>query len=123
MIENGGGAVINVTSIAGPFARPGDPGYTAAKGGQAALTRSLAMEFARTGVRVNAIAPGFMATEANAEWVGDPDVERYIADRVPMARWGQADEVAGAAVFLASDAAAYVTGMTLGVDAGLSVRM
>lgn len=117
------GVIINVTSIAGPLARPGDPGYTAAKGGMDALTRSQAVEFAPMGIRVNAIAPGFFATEANQEWVSDPVVTDYIERRIPMQRWGQPSEVAGAAVFLASDAASYITGHTLTIDAGLSVRM
>ncbi len=123
MAARGKGAVINVTSVAGPLARPGDPGYTAEKGGMAALTRSQAVEFAPMGIRVNAIAPGFFATEANQEWVDDPVVNDYIERRIPMQRWGQPSELAGAAVFLASDAASYVTGHTLTVDAGLSVRM
>ena len=74
-------------------------------------------------VRVNAIAPGFFATEANAEWVDDPVMNDYIDRRIPMQRWGQPWELAGTAVFLASDAASYMTGQTLTVDAGLSVRM
>ncbi|MBO6520284.1 MAG: SDR family oxidoreductase [Rhodospirillales bacterium] len=123
MASRGKGAIINVTSVAGPLARPGDPGYTAEKGGMAALTRSQAVEFAPMGIRVNAIAPGFFATEANQEWVGDPVVNDYIERRIPMQRWGHPAELAGAAVFLASDAASYVTGHTLTVDAGLSVRM
>ncbi len=123
MAVTGKGAIINITSVAGPLARPGDPGYTAEKGGMAALTRSHAVEFAPMGIRVNAIAPGFFATEANAEWIGDPEVNAYIDRRVPMQRWGEPSELAGAAVFLASDAASYITGQTLTVDAGLSVRM
>lgn len=123
MAARGKGAVINVTSVAGPLARPGDPGYTAEKGGMAALTRSQAVEFAPMGIRVNAIAPGFFATEANQEWVDDPVVNDYIERRIPMQRWGLPSELSGAAVFLASDAASYVTGHTLTVDAGLSVRM
>lgn len=123
MAARGGGAVINVVSVAGPLARPGDPGYTAAKGGLDALTRSHAVEFAPDNVRVNAIAPGFFATEANAAWLDDPAVNDYVARRIPMQRWGQPQEIAGAAVYLASDAASYVTGHTLTVDAGLSIRM
>ncbi len=123
MAARGGGVVINMTSVAGPLARPGDPGYTAAKGGLAALTRSLAVEFAPQRIRVNAIAPGFFDTEANAEWVGEPTVERYVAERIPMARWGQPEEVVGAAVFLASDAATYITGHSLLIDGGLMARM
>ena len=123
MAARGKGAIINITSVAGPLARPGDPGYTAEKGGMAALTRSQAVEFAPMGIRVNAIAPGFFATEANAEWVDDPVMNDYIDRRIPMQRWGQPWELAGTAVFLASDAASYMTGQTLTVDAGLSVRM
>jgi len=123
MTARGKGAVINVVSVAGPLARPGDPGYTAAKGGMDALTRSQAVEFAPMGIRVNAIAPGFFATEANQEWVDDPVVNDYVDRRIPMQRWGQPSEVSGAVVFLASDAASYITGHTLTIDAGLSVRM
>ena len=117
------GSIINISSVAGPMARPGDPGYTAAKAGIDALTRSHAMEFATMGIRVNAIAPGFFATEANEEWVNDETVNDYVDRRIPMQRWGQPGEVAGAAIFLASEASSYVTGHTLFVDAGLSARM
>lgn len=123
MARKGKGAVINVASVAGPLARPGDPGYTVAKAGIDSLTRSHAVEFAMAGIRVNAIAPGFFATEANSAWVGDPAVTEFIERRVPMQRWGEAGEVVGAVVFLASDAASFITGHTLVVDAGLSVRM
>lgn len=123
MAGRGKGVVVNVASVAGPLARPGDPGYTVAKAGIDALTRSHAVELAMAGIRVNAVAPGFFATEANSAWVGDPAVTDFIERRVPMQRWGQAGEIAGAVVFLASDAASFVTGHTLVVDAGLSVRM
>ncbi|GMG81217.1 SDR family oxidoreductase [Paralimibaculum aggregatum] len=119
----GGGAVINVTSIAGPRAGDGDPGYTLAKGALDALTRSHAVELGRHGIRVNAIAPGFMATEANAAWVADDGVTGMLKARSPLGRWGAPEEIAGAAVFLASPAASYVTGAVLVVDGGLSVRM
>jgi gluconate 5-dehydrogenase len=123
MAARGKGAVVNVASVAGPLARPGDPGYTAAKGGMDALTRSHAVEFAPMGIRVNGIAPGFFATEANQEWVDDPTVNDYVERRIPMQRWGRPSEVSGAVVFLVSDAASYITGHTLTIDAGLSVRM
>ncbi|MEL6337499.1 MAG: SDR family oxidoreductase [Pseudomonadota bacterium] len=118
-----GGSIINITSIAGPRARAGDPGYTMAKGALEALTRSHAVEFGTAGVRVNAIAPGFMATEANAGFLDDPAIGAFLESRAALPRWGQPAEVAGAAVFLASPAASYVTGHVLVVDGGLSVRM
>ncbi len=116
-----GSNIINITSIAGPRARSGDSAYTAAKGGLESLTRALAMELATKGIRVNAIAPGFFATEANREMVADPDIQKFVDTRIPLKRWGQPREIAGAAVFLASDAASYVNGHVLTVDAGLSV--
>lgn len=120
---SGGGAVVNVTSIAGPLAGGGDPGYTLAKGALAALTRSHAVEFAPHGIRVNAIAPGFFATEANEAWVGDRTVSDYLSMRSPMRRWGRPGEIGAAAVFLCAPGASYVTGHVLTVDGGMSVKM
>ena len=114
------GSLINITSIAGPRARPGDPAYTAAKGGLEALTRSLAVELAPK-VRCNAIAPGYFATDANAPYVSDIEVKQFVENRIPLKRWGQPEEIAGAAVFLASDASSYITWHTLVVDAGLTI--
>jgi gluconate 5-dehydrogenase len=114
------GSLINITSIAGPRARPGDPAYTAAKGGLEALTRSLAVEFA-PGIRCNAIAPGYFATDANAAHIDNEEVKQFVKNRIPLKRWGQPEEIAGAAVFLASNASSYITGHTLVVDAGLTV--
>ena len=114
------GSLINITSIAGPRARQGDPAYTSAKGGLEALTRSLAVELAPS-VRCNAIAPGYFATDANASFVDDEEVKKFVENRIPLKRWGQPEEIAGAAVFLASDASSYITGHTLVIDAGLTI--
>jgi gluconate 5-dehydrogenase len=114
----GGGRIINITSIAGPISRAGDVAYTMAKGGLDALTRSLAAELGPRGITVNAVAPGYFATEANSTMVADPGVADWLSKRTSLGRWGQPQEIAGAVVFLASGAASYITGQTLAVDGG-----
>ncbi|HEV7322498.1 MAG TPA: SDR family oxidoreductase [Ensifer sp.] len=117
------GRLIFVTSIAASAARSGDPAYTAAKGGLDALTRSLAVELGSDTLTVNAIAPGWFATETNAALAADPGLQAFVDVRIPLKRWGRPEEIAPAAVFLASPAASFVNGTTITVDGGMTVQM
>jgi gluconate 5-dehydrogenase len=125
MIERRRGSVINVTSIAGPVVSiPGIGGrhYETAKAALTGLTRAMAADWAPHNVRVNAIAPGGFLTDPNRRWFKEkPEFQAAFESRIPMARLGEPDELAPAAVYLASDASSYVTGATLFVDGGYTL--
>lgn len=123
MRGNGHGRLISVTSIGGHVAMPNDGIYPAAKQGLTGLMRSMAVEYGPDGITSNAIAPGWFATETNAAMAANDDLMPFVRQRIPVQRWARPDEIAGAALFLASDAAAFVNGHVLVVDGGMTVRM
>jgi 2-deoxy-D-gluconate 3-dehydrogenase len=122
MLERGSGKIINVASLLSFQGGITVPGYAAAKGGVAQLTKALANEWASRGINVNAIAPGYMITENTTSLRADDMRMRQITDRIPAGRWGTPADLAGAAVFLASAASDYVNGHVLAVDGGWLAR-
>lgn len=122
MLEVGGGTIINIGSLLSFQGGIRVPSYTASKSGLAGITRLLANEWAGRGVNVNAIAPGYIATNNTAALRADVDRNRQIAERIPAGRWGEPADIGGAAVFLASAAAKYIHGHVLAVDGGWLAR-
>jgi gluconate 5-dehydrogenase len=121
MIRAGRGSVILVTTNAAVRGQRRGSTYSASKGGLDALTRALAVELGRHGVRVNALSPGFFATGANEPLMSDPAVRATVDSRVPLKRWAQPHEMIGPALFLASDASSYISGQSIHVDGGMSI--
>jgi glucose 1-dehydrogenase len=115
------GAIVNVSSVHQLIPKPGYLGYSTSKGGMMNLTRTLALEYAGRGIRVNGIGPGATVTPINRAWIDDPVKRAQVEEHIPMRRAGDADEMAGVACFLASDLAAYITGQTIFVDGGLTL--
>jgi NAD(P)-dependent dehydrogenase (short-subunit alcohol dehydrogenase family) len=116
MAVSGGGVIINISSVLGDVARPNRVHYCSAKGGVKMLTKALALDLASYGIRVNAVAPGPVETEMVTQILAEPTVKADILASLTMDRLGKPEDIAGAVVFLASDAAVFVTGTTLYVD-------
>ena len=123
MAARGHGRIINTASIMSLVARPGVASYVASKGGLAALTRALAVEFGPRGVTSNAIAPGYIVSDMTANLHDDPEFDSFVRTRTPLGRWGEAREIGAVALFLASDASSYVNGHLLVADGGLTAAL
>jgi NAD(P)-dependent dehydrogenase (short-subunit alcohol dehydrogenase family) len=121
LLAKSAGCIVNTASMYSFFGGPHAPGYAASKGGVAQLTKSLAAAYAPEGIRVNAVAPGWIHTAMTQSVRDDPQKKAAVAARTPLGRWGEPEEVAAAAVFLCSPAAAFVTGVILPVDGGYLV--
>jgi glucose 1-dehydrogenase len=121
LVDDQGGSIVNISSVHQIIPKPNYLGYSASKGGMQNLTRSLALEYAARGIRVNGVGPGATVTPINRAWIDDPVKRAQVEEHIPMRRAGDADEMAGVTCFLASDLAAYITGQTIFVDGGLTL--
>lgn len=123
MIPRRRGSIINICSVQSELGRPSIAPYAASKGGLKMLTKGMAVDWGQYGIRVNGLGPGYFATELNAALVADEKFSSWLCDRTPLGRWGNVQELVGAAVFLSSDAASFVTGHVLYVDGGVTARL
>jgi len=123
MVARGWGRIVMISSVNARISRGTNTAYITAKAGLEGLTRGMAVELAAKGVTVNAIAPGYMATDINEAFRSDPARYEWIRKRTPMQRWGTPRDLAGAAVFLSSDAAAFISGQTLVADGGMRIAI
>jgi gluconate 5-dehydrogenase len=123
MIAKKGGKIVHIASLMSELARPTVVPYIAAKGGVRQLTRGMAVELAPHGIQVNAIAPGYFATEMNRALIDNAEFNAWVCKRTPAGRWGHPDELAGLGIFLASGASSYITGQMFAIDGGMSVAL
>ena len=123
MIERKRGKIINVCSVQSELGRPGIAPYAATKGAVKMLTKGMAIDLGRHGIQVNGLGPGYFKTELNQALVDDPAFSAWLAGRTPLGRWGNVEELGGAAVFLASDASSFVNGHILYVDGGITASL
>lgn len=120
MIQRGHGKIVNIASVQTALARPSIAPYTASKGAVANLTKGMTADWAKHGIQINALAPGYFDTPLNAALVNDPEFSDWLCKRTPTGRWGQLEELVGACIFLSSSASSFVNGQTLYVDGGIT---
>lgn len=123
MIKRGRGKIINIASVQSELARPSIAPYTATKGAVRNLTRGMCTDWAKYGLQINAIAPGYFKTPLNQALIDNPEFSGWLEKRTPAGRWGNVEELVGAAVFLASDASSFVNGQTIHVDGGITASV
>ncbi len=123
MIARGRGKIINIASVQSELARPGIAPYTATKGAVRNLTKGMATDWARHGLQINAIAPGYFKTPLNKALIENEEFTSWLEKRTPAGRWGSVEELAGAAVFLASEASSFVNGHVLHIDGGITASL